>query len=646
MTTYDGAEFRDFAETALIAARWVAPDGTILWANQAELYLLGYGRDEYVGHRISEFFVDTPVIADMQLRVARGEALRDWAVRARAKNGSIRHLLTSCNGFFQNGELAYTRCWSIDVTERKTVESRLQESERRFREMIDALPAAVYTTDSEGLITYFNQACIAYSGRVPELGTDRWCVSWKMYRPDGTPLPHEECPMAVALKEGRIVDGTEAIAERPDGSRIWFSPYPRPLHDAEGNVVGGINMLLDITARKEAERVTGLLAAIVDSSDDAIISKNLEGMIMSWNQGAERIFGYTAEEAIGKHISLIVPLDRRHEEAMNLQRLKRGERVDHFETVRVAKDGTELDISLTISPVKDGLGRVIGASKVARELTGRKQTERALRKHQADLRALADSLETQVRIRTRELEERNAEVLRQSEQLRELSNRLLRSQDEERRRIARELHDSVGQVVTALGMNLSVIAPQIEQDSEAARAMQESRDLIGQLSKEMRTLSYLLHPPLLDETGLSDAIRWYIKGLSERSGLSIQLEVPEKFARLSNDLELAIFRIVQESLTNIHRHSESKTAKVVLSRKGDRVSLEIEDHGKGMPPEKLAKIRAQHSGVGISGMRERVRHLGGMLDIQSNGNGTTILVNFPMLAAASGEEKSQTQSAR
>jgi len=137
--------------------------------------------------------------------------------------------------------------------QRKRAEETLRENERRFREMIDALPAAIYTTDAAGLLTHFNPAAVEFSGRVPELGTQLWCVSWKMFRPDGTPLPHAECPMAVALKEGRAVRGAEAIAERPDGKRIWFTPYPTPLRDAAGAIVGGINMLVDITERKQAE---------------------------------------------------------------------------------------------------------------------------------------------------------------------------------------------------------------------------------------------------------------------------------------------------------------------------------------------------------------------------------------------------------
>src|SRR6267154_304496 len=206
----------------------------------------------------------------------------------------------------------------------------------------------------------------------------------------------------------------------------------------------------DVAERDLAARAASLLAAIVDSSDDAIISKSLDGVITSWNKSAERLFGYGAEEAIGQHVTLIIPADRRDEETIILERLKRGERVDHFETIRVRKDGTPLDISLTISPVRDATGRVVGASKVARDVTERKRTERALQESENRLRALTDTLETQVRARTAELEQRNREVLGQSEQLRELSHRLMQIQDNERRHIARELHDSAGQILAAL----------------------------------------------------------------------------------------------------------------------------------------------------------------------------------------------------
>ncbi len=216
--------------------------------------------------------------------------------------------------------------------------------------------------------------------------------------------------------------------------------------------------------RLKADKAIGLLASIVDSSDDAIVSKTLEGVITSWNSGAERLFGYTAEEAIGKHISMIIPLDRRHEETSILARLSRGERIDHFDTIRLRKDGTAFDISLTISPIRDPDGKIIGASKIARDISGRKRIERELHDSEQRFRTLADALDTQVQFRTQELRRRNAEMLQQSDQLRELSGRLMRAQDEERRRIARELHDSAGQSLAALGMSLARIEKEVQGD--------------------------------------------------------------------------------------------------------------------------------------------------------------------------------------
>jgi PAS domain S-box-containing protein len=247
------------------------------------------------------------------------------------------------------------------------------QGDARFREVIEALPAAIYTTDKAGCITFYNEAAEAMWGRSPKLGDDQWCGSWKLYWPDGTPLPHDECPMAIALKTGRAVRGVEAVAERPDGTRVPFAPYPTPIFDASGELVGAVNMLVDLTDRKASEENAQRLASIVQSSDDAIISKDLNGIIKSWNRGAERLFGYTSEEAIGRPVTILIPADRVHEEPSILERLKRGVRIDHYETVRRHKDGTLIDISLSVSPIISADGRVVGASKIARDITERKR---------------------------------------------------------------------------------------------------------------------------------------------------------------------------------------------------------------------------------------------------------------------------------
>jgi len=241
-------------------------------------------------------------------------------------------------------------------------------------------------TDAEGRLTFYNEAAAELWGCHPELGESKFCGSWRLYWPDGTPLPHDECPMAIALRQRRPIRGMEAVAERPDGTRVSFVPYPTPLFDESGRLTGAVNMLVDISERRQAEYDKQRLAAIIDSSDDAIVGKDLNGIVTSWNLGAERLFGYSAEEMIGKSITLLIPAHLRHEETRILERIARGERIEHFETTRVRKDGTFVSISLSVSPVRNTRGSLIGASKIARDITKRKDAELALADRNTQLR--------------------------------------------------------------------------------------------------------------------------------------------------------------------------------------------------------------------------------------------------------------------
>ncbi len=221
-------------------------------------------------------------------------------------------------------------------------------------------------------------------------------------------------------------------------------------------------------------------------------------------------------------------------------------------------------------------------------------------------------------------------------ELRALSSRLIATQDEERRHIARDLHDSVGQVVALLSMNNGLILRQVENlDEAAAGALRQNGLLVDQLSKEIRTISHLLHPPLLDEVGLMPAIRSFAEGFAERGDVDVALELSPEIGRLSPNIEISVFRIVQECLTNIYRHSESKTARIKIwpSREG-LLTVEVRDNGKGMPLNgSSASSNGKSHGVGLSGMRERVRELGGTLEIRSTGHGTTVTAAFPLATA-------------
>jgi signal transduction histidine kinase len=241
------------------------------------------------------------------------------------------------------------------------------------------------------------------------------------------------------------------------------------------------------------------------------------------------------------------------------------------------------------------------------------------------LRKAHDELEKKVQDRTADLDEAN-------ESLRELSSRLQQMQDDERRQIARELHDSVGQLLAALGMNLEVVKSQsYKLDAAGVKAISENTAMVEQISSEIRTISHLLHPPLLDAAGLASALRWYVDGFSERSKIKVDVDISEEIGRLSDEMEIAIFRMVQECLTNIHRHSGSSAAAIRVRKENHRIVIEVQDEGKGIPPEKqLALKTSGRTGVGFRGMRERLRQLGGSLNIESTQAGTAVIATLPM----------------
>lgn len=246
--------------------------------------------------------------------------------------------------------------------------------------LLDNLEAAIYTCDADGYITMYNSAAAVLWGREPAIGIDLWCGSWKIYETDGvTQISLDTCPMAVTLKEGRPVNGHEIIIQKPNGERRFVVPYPRPFLDDQRRVTGAINLLVDVTTYKRIEKRAAQMTAIVDSSDDAIVSKTLDGIITSWNIAAEKIFGYTSAEMVGQSLLKIIPKDRWEEEYHIQEELRKGNKIDHYETKRLTKDGGILDISLTVSPIFDKAGNITGASKIARDITRQKRDAQALK---------------------------------------------------------------------------------------------------------------------------------------------------------------------------------------------------------------------------------------------------------------------------
>jgi len=696
------------------------------------------------------------------------------------RDGEIRWML-SHGRIVRNGDGNAVRMIGThtDITEAKRAEEVLAKTESRIRAAFSQSYSFLVLLDLDGTIIEANRAALDAAG-----ATDAsQVIGRKFWEPWWSPLPEE----VVVLKEviAKVAKGEKVRDEcrfcLPDGTQRNGDRTLSPVFDDKGKVAMIVATGLDITDRKGSDAATGLLASIVASSDDAIVSKTLEGIITSWNKSAEKLFGYSADEAVGKHITLVVPPDRLSEEADILSRVSRGERIDHFETLRRRKDGTFVEVSLTISPVRDSLGKIVGASKIARDISAKRQAERAIGKgarqqkalfrladefnraasldhvYSAALNAILDALHCnrasillcdntgtmrfqswrglsnqyravveghsawnrddpnpqpvcvdnidtsdvpeplkaivkkegigalafiplvsngkligkfmtyfnaphhfseheielsltiarqlsfaierqrndealrQSEARLRSLSESlDAEVLRQTEQLRDLSCELLRIQDEERKHIARELHDSVGQTLTILGLTAARLEGDIAVPSRS-KSVEEIQNLVQQLHREIRTMSYLLTPPLLEQRGLSSALEWYAEGLTERSGIVVNLDAAEGIGRLPGDMELVAFRLVQEALTNIHRHSGSKTASIRLVRTPERIEIEIADQGRGISAQRLSEIQSGRSGVGIRGMQERLRRFGGTLNIESNGAGTRIIAHMPLV---------------
>ena len=404
----------------------------------------------------------------------------------------------------------------------------------------------------------------------------------------------------------------------------------------------------------ERERVEAALrssrarfAGILEISADAIVSTDDAGRITLFNQGAERMFGFKAEEVIGEPVELLIP-EHPKTANHNATEVFRGrsdgpERTRREnEVVGRRKDGSEFNAEATINKLELDGEKIVTA--ILRDVTLRRRAEDQLRRAH-------DELEIRVAERTHQLAESVAELQaeiiarKQAEgSMRELSARILQLQDSERRRIARELHDSTAQNLVAVSMNLASIREMIPPDNDVLPTLlEDTGKLIDQAQSEIRTISYLLHPPLLDELGLASALQWYVNGFNKRSGIEVTLDVGEDVGRMPREYELTLFRIVQEALTNIHRHSRSRTAQIGLARQDDGIRLEIADQGCGVPPAKLNALASAgvSLGVGIAGMRERVRQLGGTLDISSSAGGTTITTHMPVAH----EEKSAITSA-
>ena len=361
----------------------------------------------------------------------------------------------------------------------------------------------------------------------------------------------------------------------------------------------------------EIDKANIAFRLLVDAVQDyAIFILDPEGRVLTWNSGARAIKGYTREEIVGKHFSIFYP-----QEAIDShwpeRELALAEKEGRFrdEGLRVKKDGSTFWASVTITALREADGRLYGFAKVTQDLTTRREAEERLQ-----------TLNRELRTRVQQLDESRRVIELRTMELQKLSGTLLQIQDEERRRIARELHDDLAQHVTAVKMEL-----------DATGRHKSLSDAMNAILQKIRETSYLLHPPLLDEAGLRAALHWYVDGLTQRSKLQISLSFhPDVLPGVSKEIETTIFRIIQEALANVYRHAQSESARVEVIGSAEQVIVRVRDYGKGVSP-RIARMESSAGlGVGITGMRERVRQLGGELAITRAEPGTLVEAKIPL----------------
>ena len=454
---------------------------------------------------------------------------------------------------------------------------------RLYEAVLSNTPDLVYVFDVNHRFTYANEALLRMWGKTWDEAIGKNCLELG-YEPWHAAMHDREIEQVIATK--KAVRG-EVPFTGTNGRRIYdyiFVPVIGPNGDVEA--IAGTTR--DVTERKLDEEKLAQQARLLDLSSDAIIVRSLENRILFWNHGAERLYGWKAEEVLGKDLQKLLKIRFPKLLSEINQELSQNGNWSG-ELVVTAQLGQRVPVLCRKTLDRDEQGNPVAVLESHTDITHRKKSEEAI-----------------------------------------VAGRLLQVQDEERRRIARELHDSAGQTLAALSMNLMPL----ERDGmppSAAKMIKESLDLIATLSRELRTISHLLHPPLLDEVGLASALRAFIDGFNERSKIKVSLEIPDDFPRLPQDVETAIFRIVQEALTNVHRHSGSPVAKVRIAPAETQILVEIVDEGKGIAVEKQkAMDSGTRLGVGIRGMGERVRQLGGTLNITFGRHGTIVAVTFPI----------------
>lgn len=599
----------------------------------------------------------------------------------------------------------------LEMRHERAILEELREDEARLRLLTQQAPADVWTTDADLRLTSILGALIPQLENAEARRPGR-----TLYELLGTSDPSH--PVIAAHLQA--LRGESATYERADGGHM-LEGRVEPLRDDRGGMIGCVGIAMDVSTWRWAESQVRRFAALVQSSEDAIISTDVDGIIETWNPAAERLYGYTVAEAVGKPITIVAPPGGESEIERNIGALRQGSALGPSETRRRRQDGQIIDVSVTISPIRDGSGQVLGMSGIVRDVTDRRRAEEALRSSEERFRSVLDRMhligvgldtkgiitycnayfaeltswpreeligsdylarflppEHPVRAmfaqamaggeipphyvndilvrdgHCRTIQWNNTllrdaeggvsgvvsigedvtehhkavEELRTSQaELRALAKHLATVREKEDTRVAREIHDQLGQALTALRLDLSWLSKKGRGDEAVRQKLRDMVVLADETIEAARQIAGELRPPILDDLGLVPALKWYLPHIADRAEFTARLDVTPKDLAVERELGVTVYRIVQEALTNVARHAEAKHVVVALSQRGDNLTVEVRDDGRGIP---LAAAQSRRS-LGIVGMRERARERGGTLAVSGGrGQGTTVSVAMPL----------------
>ena len=600
-------DLADFLENAPISILCLGPNGLIRWANAAELCMLGYTREEYIGRHIKYFHADQHIVEDILHRVAQGETLHDYEARLLCKDGSVKQVLISSNGLWEDGSFVYTRCFTRDITDRKRTEELLHQIEARYRALLSSAEEGMYGIDCSGNCTFANNAAAHMLGyRVEEMLGRPMHGLIHHSRADRSPYPHEACRIHRAFPNSTGCRLEGEVFWRADGTSfaIKCSSYPVFEH---GILTGAVIAFTDINEhqrvvqelRSSEERFRQLTEHIRESF---WITDPERNQVFYISPGYETIWG---RSCVSLYISpqswfeSVHPEDRETIEAQTLRSFRREAYDVEYRIVR--PDGTVRWVHDRGFPIRDESGTLYRFAGIAEDITEYKRA--------------------------------NEELQVSLTQLRTLSSHMEAAREEERSRIGREIHDDLGSVLTYLKLDLSRLNKSIANVTigDASRELQDRItgmiDAIDGAIKTVQQISSEMRPVLLEHAGLTAAIIWQARQFEGRTGIRCVFTSSPNVCGINKDQSTLVFRIFQEALTNVARHTTADLVKIDLYENCDQLVLIIEDNGNGIPKKEVSDPLS----FGLLGMQERARLAGGELSVTGmETKGTTVAVRIPI----------------